>query len=226
LLVVIAIIAILAAMLLPALTRAKAKANTIKCISNLKQIGVALMLYADDQENTYPTHTGWAALGGECPPNPYTTGPAGSYGADTVTANRPLNRYAGNTQVFRCPADKGDAYQPNEAVKNCFASYGNSYLVEWNGNAFGVQKVTASVGGTPIKASVVAQRPVNKILLGDWMWHPNRALTSPQSIWHNYRGKRRENLLYGDGHALYIPNDPRWETTPVGQSPDPNFIWW
>ena len=54
LLVVIAIIAILASLLLPALAQAMARANRIKCISHLRQVGLAMRIYANDHDQKFP----------------------------------------------------------------------------------------------------------------------------------------------------------------------------
>jgi len=107
LLVVIAIIAILAAMLLPALSKAKAKAQDISCRSNLRQLQLCWHLYVDDNSQALPSISTWpTANGWESRAPSWAVGDAKD---DVTTANLqrgllfPYNRSVG---IYRCPADK------------------------------------------------------------------------------------------------------------------------
>lgn len=111
LLVVIAIIAILASMLMPALNKAKAAAKKAQCASNLRQIGMAMMMYAGDNDGAYPQHPG---AGGSADhfQEPYRvadlaggTGRAAGFGL--VYGDAEDGGYVGNAEIFYCPMSNG-----------------------------------------------------------------------------------------------------------------------
>jgi prepilin-type N-terminal cleavage/methylation domain-containing protein/prepilin-type processing-associated H-X9-DG protein len=224
LLVVIAIIAILAGLLLPVMARAKAKSTQIKCASNQKQIGLAYFMYADDYRETFPVTKDWNGSGGT----------NGTYSVYVAATNRPLNRYALVYDLFRCPNDKGD--QLNSAqIKNCYLSYGTSYLPQWAGDSFRTRHVlgdeNASRGSyesQPIKTAELALGPTHKIVQGDWAWHANRGNTAPKSIWHNYKGKSRFNMLFGDGHVQFyqFPDPAQMVIWSFDPKPSRDWKWW
>lgn len=114
LLVVIAIIAILAAMLLPALSEARNAAAGIRCVSNLKQIGLATSMYSDENKGFYPI-----------------ADMAPTWGENIGWAN--LLRLSQNTpkQIFICPRESRREFSYSINYREPFQRAGNKFA-SWN----------------------------------------------------------------------------------------------
>lgn len=191
LLVVIAIIAILAAMLLPALSAARARAKTSNCVSNLKQLGTAVTMYLGDNKDFLPNYelpkyTGRIAAGENAywtvvfSTNGYLPFPAGWREAQIGSSYN-------DNQVFRCPA------MPKLGQ---WGDYGLNYLF--------AGKVMNNL-----------ENPVNTLLIGDCgtsATNPHIQIRpeasykgSDPNYYHRLdwarHGSKMANILFADGHV-------------------------
>lgn len=114
LLVVIAIIAVLAAMLLPALAQAKQKAQTTRCKSNLRQLGLGYAMYADDHDARYPI-SGNVIAWNQIDP-----------GTGNPSWMQQLIAYAATTNVYRCPSDQKWIFSYFNGARAAFVQAGRA----------------------------------------------------------------------------------------------------
>ncbi len=188
LLVVIAIIAILAGMLLPALARAQEKGRQTACVSEVRQLSLAMTMYVDDHGGRYPPRMPDPEPGPAYPCKPCRTVDWRPY---------PLPYLGGNTNVFACPSDTGvpasiltDPMNLTNARPRRLADfYGSSFCLNTVVTRLGTEAAVAMPSSTYMGAEI-------------WSWHPPQQMAAA-----NFLDKTRKPVrvaYFCDSHAAVV----------------------
>ena len=182
LLVVIAIIAILAGMLLPALSSAKEQAKLIKCVGNQRQIGLAFQMYRDENKTKFPPigqNFAMYEFGGGDPDRRRP-----DMALMLAATNRPLWPYAQSREVFKCPADRGSGDVSGiPGFKSAFAVLGSSYrynYTPWTNTKLPLADPDNGLAGKP---ETWIPEPSRHILMTDPQALPYE--DSPGNFWYH-----------------------------------------
>ena len=197
LLVVISIIALLAAILLPVFFSVRGKARQTVCTSNLRQIGMAISLYAQDADDLYPYGNDPSDVNTH--PNIWATTPYASIAPNMQPLNVILNPYIQSSDIWHCPSDSGYTELdisavngngiPLDATPTAFQKYGTSYLYRTEiallHTPYGSLMAYDAAGAAHEGAEV------NVLMDGNGSWHGGLLVS-----------QKRYNELMGDGHVI------------------------
>lgn len=222
LLVVIAIIAILAAILFPVFAQAREKARQASCLNNLKQLGIAVMQYTQDNDELFPCGDNW--LNDHYDPAPGHNGQL-NYKAGWKYQ---ISSYVKAEQVFHCPDDSdwgaiqfNNGYGGNSYGSMFDSWYDNHYFDpvvncpdQATGNVhIGLSKPLNNVEGTANGTNgarsglslAVVNAPANKPMMFDEeLWH----MQSPSLCGGTNGRQGKRMVVFVDGHAKFLPMKP------------------
>jgi prepilin-type N-terminal cleavage/methylation domain-containing protein/prepilin-type processing-associated H-X9-DG protein len=204
LLVVIAIIAILAAILFPVFARARAKAQQISCLSNVKQLDLGFQMYCSDNDQSFPPNGAPPAYTFDWAPSPDNATAI----AQTLSVIYP---YVKNFQIFLCPAA---ADQTNcSYVQNMEAGNRNTAPPD------------------PSNLTQV-QYPAEMFLLLDGFSNVAGQYTDSKTEYYDNPHNNGSNVGFVDGHAKWMAGPaialwPRpWPATNGGNMTTPQYHFW